>query len=250
MRISRYCVDAPIGHDQVAIYNTLTKAFIVLESELWQRAKRDVSQLDDSVRRELEKLGVIIPTTTSERDLYLYFRYKLSYYFGKLVFTILPTLDCNMTCAYCFQGGIRTSRAGNTKCNIHGIAKFVNVIVGEYQPRELFLSYFGGEPLLNFEALTAISRSIQGNLPDDVDAKQAVITNGTMLRRYASALREIGVTTAQVTLDGPPEVHNQRRTFPGGRGSFDVIFDGIQAAIRAGIFVVVQINIDTQNYQS
>jgi uncharacterized protein len=94
---------------------------------------------------------------------------------------------------------------------VNGIVSFAKTVVNDYQPRELVVTYFGGEPLLDFSSLAAISGCIQDELPQGLDARQAVITNGTLLGRYAPALREIGVTTAQVTLDGPPEVHDRRR---------------------------------------
>jgi uncharacterized protein len=69
--------------------------------------------------------------------------------------------------------------------------------------------------------------------------------DGTMAQR----LKELGITHAQVTLDGPQPDHDRRRRLRSGQGTFHRIIDNLCAA--AGILdLSVRINIDKDNVNS
>jgi uncharacterized protein len=54
------------------------------------------------------------------------------------------------------------------------------------------------------------------------------------------------VWSAQITLDGPPDVHDRRRPLASGRGTFDTLLANITA--MAGILdVQVRVNLDADN---
>ncbi len=56
-----------------------------------------------------------------------------------------------------------------------------------------------------------------------------MVTNGTLLTRaVAEELVPLGFTAAQLTLDGPPEIHDLQRPFVSGKGSFTVIARNIR----------------------
>lgn len=251
LRVSRFVVSEPVGHNKIALYSTLSKAFVLLEKERWDRLLRDLA--DDRSPEDisaLEELGIVVPADTDELLLYRYWAQKLKYYFGRLIFTILPTLQCNMSCVYCLQTVERERVASAAKCDAQGIASFVRRYVENYVPQELIICHFGGEPLLGFDSLVEMVRAIQAILPSSTTFKQTVITNGLLLSQYACALREANVGTAQVTLDGLPWLHDQRRPVSNGQGSFDSIIRGVRDAMEEGIFVNLPITLDGQNADS
>ena len=70
--------------------------------------------------------------------------------------TILTTLACNMKCVYCFEQGVDS----NLSMEQEMAAKVCNWLTNKMdkvRPRELFIVFFGGEPLLNLEAVKFIS---------------------------------------------------------------------------------------------
>lgn len=73
------------------------------------------------------------------------------------------------------------------------------------------------------------------------------ITNGVLVPRYIDRLCQIGVSTLQITLDGPRQIHDARRVGIGGAGTFDKVVAGISAALEAGIFVAIHTVIDSHN---
>jgi len=75
-----------------------------------------------------------------------------------------------------------------------------------------------------------------------------IITNGVLLdgetaRRLST---ECMVNFCQVTLDGPREIHNARRPFKDGKGTFDKILKNIQESSRY-LKINIRINIDSEN---
>jgi uncharacterized protein len=82
---------------------------------------------------------------------------------------------------------------------------------------------------------------------EDVKYKSHIITNGTLLTLdTAEKLKSLKVTGAQVTIDGDKEMHDARRPYRNGSGSFDRIFANIIET--AGIIPIdLRVNIDRQN---
>lgn len=74
-----------------------------------------------------------------------------------------------------------------------------------------------------------------------------VATNGYLLdEACADRLVACNLKRAQVTLDGPPEIHNRRRPLADGRGSFERILANLKSV--AGKFTLnLRINVDEDN---
>ncbi|MCG8353051.1 MAG: SPASM domain-containing protein [Chloroflexales bacterium] len=78
-------------------------------------------------------------------------------------------------------------------------------------------------------------------------AKLSAVTNGTDLHAYRDLLDPDLITIRQITLDGPPHEHDQRRTYADGQGSFARIADNITMALDLGVRINVRLNIDRHN---
>lgn len=68
-----------------------------------------------------------------------------------------------------------------------------------------------------------------------------------LVPRYIDRICQIGISTLQITLDGPRQIHDARRFSIGGAGTFDKVVAGISAALEAGIFVAIHTVIDSHN---
>lgn len=152
--------------------------------------------------------------------------------------TLVLTYNCNFDCIYCFQKGFRKNVSVSDKV----IRGFVNYIRKNERGRKVRITYFGGEPLLQLRKIEEISRELS-----DLKYSFSVVTNGSLLtRKIAERLIPLGLTYAQITLDGPKEVHDERRFFVRGKGSFDVIVKNLKE-VQDLIKVVLRINIDVKN---
>ena len=91
----------------------------------------------------------------------------------------------------------------------------------EYVLREVVnLPGWHGEPLLQMDRLVDLSRKMR-DVCTRADCKYtaSIVSNGYLLdRETAERLKEQQVADAQITLDGPRDVHDERRPLVGGGG--------------------------------
>ncbi|BFH72948.1 geopeptide radical SAM maturase [Sulfurisphaera javensis] len=153
--------------------------------------------------------------------------------------TLVLTYDCNFDCVYCFQKAFRNkSRVSETV-----VKGFVNYILRKRKPTRV--TYFGGEPLLELRRIEEISNILR----KEIDYSFSVVTNGSLLTPYVlDKLNSVGLTHVQITLDGPREIHDKRRYFVNGKGSFDIILKNLKYA-QDHTKVVLRINIDVKNME-
>jgi uncharacterized protein len=118
--------------------------------------------------------------------------------------------------------------------------------VTDYCPslEQLFVTWFGGEALLQLPVIERLSDRFLA-LPAKYSA--SVITNGSLLSNKASRrLVDLHVTWAQITLDGPRQVHDVRRPLAGNHPSFDQIVSNIAEA-DPGLAITIRVNVDQNN---
>lgn len=158
--------------------------------------------------------------------------------------TIAPTLECNFRCTYCFEERKSQRMTRETE---DALIAFVDRKIA--RARGLGVTWFGGEPLLCLESIERLSEAFaRACARHDVRfAPQSVVTNGYLLnRRCAERLRAANIAGAQVTIDGPRDVHDARRRRCDGKGSFDRILDNL-AEVGETLRVSVRINVDADN---
>lgn len=130
--------------------------------------------------------------------------------------------DCNLRCAYCYAEGGSYGRE-RVLMDPEMACRCVDFILRHSGGnRRLSFTFFGGEPLLNPEALRAAvqyGRAQEERWGKEIDF--SLTTNATLLSeemvRFLSDHR-VGVT---VSLDGPKATNDRMRTFPDGGGSYE-----------------------------
>lgn len=157
---------------------------------------------------------------------------------------IAPTLNCNFRCVYCYQKHVDCDMPEEVQA---GIVRYVERnIPGR---KVLYVNWFGGEPLMKLKTIEKLG----GDMMDvcqktGCDYHAAITTNGYLLTPpVAGILRKNGVREVQVTLDGPPEMHDARRYIRPGDGTFGTIAANIGASARTFDEFIVRINIDRSN---
>lgn len=176
----------------------------------------------------LERLGMLVADPAAELDEMRGVLNRKNAAAGLFHAVVVLNLDCNLACAYCYEGNFRGEQymsASTAKKVVLRLSEQVDA------GKDLFVNFYGGEPLLS----TDLIRDIATPLGEAAAAKGvrfgfALTTNGTLLNReLALKLLPLGLKGAKFTLDGPPEVHDRQRPYTSGAGSFDAIVDNIAA---------------------
>jgi radical SAM protein with 4Fe4S-binding SPASM domain len=153
---------------------------------------------------------------------------------------IAVTYRCNLRCRFCYAAcGCQGARGSMDEMTTRQVVRVLKIIRRDAKVPSV--SFTGGEPALreDLEELVAAARA--------TGLRTNLITNGTLLagNDLARRLRRAGLTSAQVSLEGPTaDVHDG---LTGVAGSFARTREGLQALRQAGIHTHTNTTINALN---
>jgi uncharacterized protein len=198
---------------------------------------------DFAVLRDMTMARMLVPDSLDELDLLRdrYLRARRGD--GVLGLTLVTSLGCNFDCPYCFEA--KHPSLMNSEVQ-EGILRYVAQKAPTIEA--LSVTWFGGEPLLGKRAILDLSRAFERICSEyRLTYEASIITNGYLLdRETAQQLSESGVRSAQITLDGPPEVHDLMRPLRNGNRTFATILENLCEAVKF-LSVAVRVNLAQSN---
>lgn len=132
--------------------------------------------------------------------------------------------DCNLRCRYCIveQGSFGARRQ---QMSAEVARQAVDFLLRESGEASFCgFTFFGGEPLLNFAVIEdVVLYSQEQAARQGKQMRYFLITNGTLFNDENIAFIKKHRIRVQVSLDGPPAVHDRLRSNAAGRGSHAAI---------------------------
>ena len=142
--------------------------------------------------------------------------------------------DCNLRCRYCIveQGSFGGPR--------HRMSREVARQAVDFLIREsgdaavCTLSFSGGEPMLNWAVVRdAISYCQEQAARHGKQVRYVLKTNGTLFDDESIAFIKEHKIRIQLSLDGPPTVHDRMRACASGHGSHDMVMASLAKLLPA-----------------
>ena len=100
--------------------------------------------------------------------------------------------------------------------------KLVKFISSNEQAKQLAVTWFGREPLLEFKRIVSLTKKMQAL---NLDYQADMITNGYLLtEKVVAMLPSLSISSLQITIDGMKAVHDSRRCLKLGAPTFDRIY--------------------------
>ena len=165
---------------------------------------------------------------------------------NRLDLIMMPTLDCNFACVYCYETHKPSKMSDQTE---KAIKNWLNDQIPHF--KFIMLHWFGGEPLMGFDRIVSITRHVLEIASRyGVAYTTHITTNGYLLnQKRVMDLIDCGITDFQITMDGAPEIHDTFRVLKNGRGTFDQVFRNIVMTTRADkrIKITLRVNFNHQN---
>lgn len=229
------------------LYNSLSNSFAELDLETFNelkrlRQERKIPDYDKDFIDDLKRMKALVEDDRDEINKIKYFSLLRRFNNKTLSITINPTLDCNFACPYCFEGTHRhvyMTDSVEDQC--------IEFIKKHAEAKNLNVTWFGGEPLLAFKRIVSLTEKIK-LIGLKYDA--GMITNGYLLNKnIIKRLKDLSITSMQITLDGLAPIHDKRRCLINGGKTFDKITQNIDLLkqIAPEIKVSVRVNIDKTN---
>ena len=210
MKESKYNIY--VEHDgEKLVFNSRTIALAAMDEfalSILQKVKQGVAVEQTDLVKEMERVGFIVDDSIDELQ-QLEMSYNLNkYQKNGLSLVIAPTMACNFACPYCFESaksGVMTEETQDK----------IIALVSEFAEKgqAVDITWFGGEPLLAKSVIYSMSEKfIEICQHAEVNYVARIITNGYLLDESTMLkLKEYKVTFMQMTLDGLPQTHNQRK---------------------------------------
>lgn len=170
-------------------------------------------------------------------------------------FLVVPSYACNLHCIYCYEQTYMIK--GTTDINplkmvdlqfdrIDKIMKDYHKINKIKEDEDIRITIMGGEPLLrcNLKTIEYIfDKTKKRKFSLDI------VSNGVDLNYFIDTFNKYKDTLKhiQITVDGVKTIHDQRRIFHNGKGSFDLIIKNIGLALENNIKIVLRVNVDGTN---
>jgi uncharacterized protein len=137
----------------------------------------------------------------------------------------MPTEQCNFRCRYCYED-FRLGRMSSD--TVEGIRALISNRIDKLD--QLYISWFGGEPLAAADTMLDLSShaaELASKRPKMI-YRAGITTNGYFLnQQLIDQMANVRILDFQITLDGPREIHNQRRLRANGSGSFEKIWNNL-----------------------
>lgn len=235
------------------VYNAVTNTLIELDTrhfmalEAIRNAGSEMGLIENSSLLVLLKKNKVLVEEGEEARLLLarqYQRHATCFDTSRLGLTICPTLLCNFRCSYCFE----QSQSDSSVMSSETVDRLMHFIQSYKDIRHLSISWYGGEPLLVFDVICNITERLKCL---DLNVEEfGIVTNGYLLDANKIArLNDLKITSIQITLDGPEQIHDTRRVLVGGGPTFQRILANVDTLMNSDYKGVcaIRVNVDKSN---
>ena len=235
-RFVNFYVEERVCND-VLIFNLLTRELLLLSGEEYQR----IAELD-----YLKDQWFLVPEDFNEKESTDLVKYFLNRQGNKekpiTGYTIFTTTDCNARCFYCFELG--RSRIPMSREIAQKTLQYIKDHCGG---KSVKLAWFGGEPLMNTDAIDIIC---QGLADSGISHTSRMTSNGYLfndeLVERAGSLWNL--KRVQITLDGTETIYNKIKAFVYENGNpYQIVLDNIGRLLDRSIHVTIRLNMDLHN---
>lgn len=222
--MSQFDIITSMEDSTPVIYNSYTRRYVLLDSIIDNKEvlyKCDINL--DSTTDEISDLITFVRTPTTN---------------GDQVITIFPTTNCNAKCWYCYEAEIaRCDMSQNT------IEQTIKFIKQTFNKPEISINWFGGEPLLNIEAINQITLALK-------DAgyilETCITSNGSFitLDLINLLLDNYRKTSMCITIDAIGDEYGKIKRYTNLRfdKAYQHVIANVKLLLAAGIKVLIRIN--------
>lgn len=142
--------------------------------------------------------------------------------------------DCNLRCRYCFAETGDFGTGKRSMLDLETGKKAVDFLIEASGPRHnLDIDFFGGEPLLNWPVVLALTEYCETEGPKHKkDIRLTMTTNCMLLDEEKMDYLNRHMKNVVLSIDGRESVNDYMRPRMGGQGSYDTVMRNIKKFVE------------------
>ncbi|MDR3256803.1 MAG: radical SAM protein, partial [Endomicrobium sp.] len=210
VKISQYNFIVNLDVDNLLLYNSRSNNFIKLEKNIYfdyviKINKDDINFKKDNDFRKLFELGFFINYNRDERNEIIINFEKNKYCFNSLNLTVAITNECNLNCIFCYVNKEKIQKLSLK--TYKNILNFIKQYHEDYKIKNLFITWSGGEPLIDFNKIIKLSEEVIAFChKNNINFESNIITNAVLLNKEViKSLQKISVSNIQISIE-PTEI--------------------------------------------
>ncbi len=241
---SPFCIVRRV-EEAFALQNTFNGMTITLNREEFKFFKE--GKLESKTAEELAENWFLVSEENNVFEFYKQLKNMASFLTRSKnykAYTILTTTDCNARCYYCFEKNL--CRITMNEKLADDVADYIIKTCSKSE--EITLSWFGGEPLYNLNAIDIICDKLVEN---GIKFKSDTISNGILFNKETvkKAKKLWNMKKVQVTLDGTEQIYNKTKNYiyKNIESPFKTVIENIKHLTEAKIIVEARLNVTMEN---
>ena len=163
---------------------------------------------------------------------------------GYAGYTVLPTFGCNAHCIYCYENG-RERQSMSSKMVEKTIAF---ILATRRKQHTLHLNWFGGEPLMEENAIDRICNALKDN---GINYYSSMISNGSLITekiaRKMSDAECWNLKDIQISMDCAEQEYVRRKNYCRYDNAYWRVMENVNILMRHGVQVRIRCNVDEEN---
>lgn len=248
MKCSIYNTYIPLAKNEYILFNTLSGSSLLIDGELkdcLEGGEKGLVGLNDGMLRNLEEQGVVVGKRVDERRIFEY-NYNIRKYSTEISsFIIYPTYACNLSCNYCYEKDLALPEKTMDEAVVERAIRFIKKMTLENNSRKIVVGFFGGEPLLEYGICARISKEIfDWSKKYRIGYYGTLTTNGTLFSDGVAEYIGRYISSMQITLDGCRDVHDSKRHYGDGMGTYDGIMAAVSRFLGSRTHVALRVHVD------
>lgn len=245
---SRYNIYKKYPNGESVLMNTASEAVVLMsknETSVYENTTevKETSEFIDA----LIQFGIIVRQEVDEKFQIDIMRNQIAYTNPDSInIMILPTLDCNARCYYCFQQNEKKETM--TEKTADEIVAFITKTLSTKY--ELNYRWFGGEPLMAYNVIDKIIKGVNTAFNGKLKYNSVIFTNNSLIteKMLDTNFCDWHVHKVHTTLDGYGIENNNRKSFVDNNiDAYKLSIENIRKILKRGYFVVCRIHFDKMN---
>lgn len=246
MKVSKY-IHLFTDNSRYYVVQTVNKRIFQIEGELYRAfADKDV----DTILQHKDKIkfveaNLLVDNSTNETEELEAVCIKEDNDDEWNSLHIIPSLKCNLQCAYCFVLRDTIKGIATNELDDDTLYSMIDMFVENNPSRKKAMTFYGGEPFVNRDIVFKAVNYANSKYKDMFQYK--IVTNGTLITEEIADFLSRNAFDVNLSIDGNKKAHDCFRLYKNGTSTYEDVIEGYKNLKKAGNSIKILVTVGEHN---